>query len=207
MTARIGVVRPEPGNAATAARVTAAGLVPECVPLFRVEPVAWDVPDASDYEALVLTSANAVRHAGAALAALSTLPVRAVGAATAAAARLAGLQIETVGTAGVESLPKGGRLLHLTGRDHLPLPNATTIVVYDSVASPADVTRLAGTVTLVHSARAARRLSELVDDRATIRLVAISEAVAVAAGSGWADIAIAPTPADDALIDMARSIA
>ncbi|MHA6721498.1 uroporphyrinogen-III synthase [Sphingomonas sp. RS2018] len=207
MTAGIGVLRPEPGSAATAARVRAAGLMPVCVPLFAVEAVAWDVPDAGDYDSLVLTSANAVRHAGPGLAALAALPVRAVGAATASAAEQAGLHVETIGTGGVESLPRGGRLLHLAGRDHMALPGTTTIVVYDSVAIPADVTKLVGTVTLVHSARAARRLRALVEEPASIRLVAISDAVAVAAGRGWADIAVAPVPDDATLIDMARSIA
>ena len=57
------------------------------MPLFSVESLAWKVPDAASFDALLLTSANAVRQAGAGLTQLRGLPVHAVGAATATAAR------------------------------------------------------------------------------------------------------------------------
>ena len=89
------------------------------MPLFQIEPITWRAPDAGQFDALLLTSANAVRVGGPGLAALRDLPVHAVGEATAAAAREAGFDVATVGYAGVERLvgaldPKL-RLLHLAG--------------------------------------------------------------------------------------------
>ncbi|PTS81075.1 uroporphyrinogen-III synthase, partial [Sphingomonas sp. HMWF008] len=62
-----------------------------------------------------------------------------------------------------------------------------------------------------HSARAARRLAELLDaagiDRSRVALAAFSPAIAVAAGVGWSAITSAATPDDAALFAAARSIA
>ena len=97
MTRTLAVLRPEPGNAATVARARAAGFATLSLPVFAVVPLAWDVPDPADYDALILTSANAVRHAGAGLDRLRVLPVFAVGARTAAAARAAGFDVAQTG--------------------------------------------------------------------------------------------------------------
>ncbi len=79
----LAVLRPEPGNAATAARIAAAGARTIRLPLFAVGPLAWTPPDPAVHDALLLTSANAVRQAGPGLAGYRTLPVHAVGAAPA----------------------------------------------------------------------------------------------------------------------------
>ena len=42
---RIAVLRPEPGNARTAAAVEAMGFAAIRLPLFAVVPLAWTVPD------------------------------------------------------------------------------------------------------------------------------------------------------------------
>ena len=84
------VLRPEPGAAATLARATAAGFQAISAPIFTIVPVAWDAPAAAQHDALMLTSANAVREAGAALAAYRHLPAYAVGETTAHAAIDAG---------------------------------------------------------------------------------------------------------------------
>ena len=94
---RVLVLRPEPGATATLRRARERGLEAEAVPLFEVEPVEWSVPDPSDFDALLLTSANAVRHGGPGLQALRELPVHAVGEATARAAREAGFAVATIG--------------------------------------------------------------------------------------------------------------
>lgn len=85
------VVRPEPGSTRTLARLHALGVDAAAFPLFATVPVPWDAPDPAAHDALLITSANAVRHAGPTLAALAHLPVIAVGAQTAEAARGAGL--------------------------------------------------------------------------------------------------------------------
>nr|WP_241769309.1 uroporphyrinogen-III synthase [Sphingomonas melonis] len=95
------VVRPEPGTARTLARLRALGVDAAAFPLFATVPVPWQAPDPAAHDALLITSANAVRHAGPTLAALAHLPVIAVGAQTAAAARAAGLAVAVVGTGGV----------------------------------------------------------------------------------------------------------
>ncbi len=69
------VLRPAPGNARTCAALAAAGLEPVALPLFDIVPCAWVAPDPAGYDALLLTSAQAVRHAGAGLALLAGLPV------------------------------------------------------------------------------------------------------------------------------------
>ena len=75
---------------------------------------------------------------------------------------------------------------------------------------PSDLAPLAGGVVLLHSARAARRLGELVAaarmTRGEIAVAAISAAVGAAAGTGWSTVAIAAAPRDDALIDAAIAL-
>ncbi|HLZ79132.1 MAG TPA: uroporphyrinogen-III synthase, partial [Sphingomonas sp.] len=89
MTRPLLVLRPEPGASATVAAAHALGLEAIAVPLFTVRPVDWIIPERTP-EAVLMTSANAARMAGAALHSLAPLPLYAVGAATAAAARDAG---------------------------------------------------------------------------------------------------------------------
>jgi uroporphyrinogen-III synthase len=64
----------------------ARGLVTESFALFRIAPQAWEAP-AADSFALLLGSANALRHGGAALAGWRGKPAWCVGAATRARRR------------------------------------------------------------------------------------------------------------------------
>jgi uroporphyrinogen-III synthase len=219
----IAVLRPEPGNAATAAAIEALGLTAVRLPLFEVHAIDWVAPDAARFDALLLTSANAPRHAGPGLAALRALPVHAVGAATAAAAREAGLDVVAVGDGDGAALVAAAaargvrRALLLGGRDRAVEGHpiiAKTIAIYASepvaVALEA-LDQLAGSVVLLHSPRAARRVAGLIDragiDRRTVRIAAISAATADAAGGDWEGIIAAATPDDAALIALARSLA
>lgn len=223
MSRPIAVLRPQPGNAATAGRIEAAGAIAIRLPLFAVRPLAWDAPDPARFDALLLTSANAVRHGGDAVATLRTLPVVAVGAATARAAREAGLNVAATGDADAAALIAAAaesghaRLLHLCGRDHGVARGGAVravIPVYTSeaLAIPAELlVRLSGSVALLHSERAARRIAALLDAagvaRTGVAVAAISPKVATAAGAGWHRVAIAERPSDTALIDAARAIA
>lgn len=203
------VLRPEPGNARTCAALSAAGIEPVSLPLFAAVSVAWSPPDPAAYDALLLTSAQAVRLAGDGLAGLAGLPVVAVGAATATAARAAGLDVAIVGegdaAAAVARAGAFPRLLHLAGREHVAQPGVDTLTVYASeplpVASDALVVAI-DNVVLLHSARAARQFALLGNElpRRQIRLAALSPAIADAAGDGWADVSIAERPDDHALI-------
>jgi uroporphyrinogen-III synthase len=223
MSRAIAVLRPEPGNAATAAAIEALGLAAIRLPLFEVHAIAWTPPDIARFDALLLTSANAPRHAGAGLAALRGLPVHAVGDATAAAARDAGLEVVAVGdrdgaalvAAAAESGVRRGLLLG--GRDraveaHPIIAEAIAVYASEPVAVAIEaLDQLAGSVVLLHSARAARRVADLIDragiDRRTVRLAAISAAAADAAGGDWERIAAAATPDAARLITLARSLA
>lgn len=221
MNRPLAVLRPEPGNAATAARIEALGRAAIRLPLFAVRPLAWEAPYPADHDAILLTSANTLRHGGLGLAALRHLPAFAVGEATATAARAAGFDVVATGArdgAALVDLAQGQarkRLLLLGGRERtLDVGGAVTaaIAVYASEPLPVAADRLAaldGAIALLHSARAARRLADLVaaPARARIALAAISHATGDAAGPGWRSCALAAAPADAALLDAALSAA
>lgn len=217
------VVRPEPGNAATVQAARALGIAAQGWPLFEVAAMAWDCPDPAGFDALLIASSNAIRHAGQQLAQLRGLPVHAVGAATAEAARAAGLAIASVGERDLAALlvtvPRPARLLRLCGAEHIALPSPaglslTTTVVYEvrSLPVPARLAeRLAdNALVLLHSAAAARHFAAECDrlalPRAHIALACLAPRVAAAAGEGWADLRSAARPSDGALLALARQM-
>lgn len=217
MSRPLAVLRPEPGNAATAAAIEALGRRAIRLPLFDIVPLAWDGPPPGEYDALILTSANAVRHAGPALSTYAALPVHAVGAATASAARAAGLTVVATGATDgrglLDAARAGGvtRALLLTARDRAvaahPALAAIRAVYASETVGGIDPAPLAGSVALVHSPRAALRLAELVRDRATVAVAAISAAAGAALGTGWRATAVADAPTDAALIAAAAILA
>jgi uroporphyrinogen-III synthase len=180
------------------------------MPLFAIVPLDWTAPDPDRFDGLVLTSANAVRHAGEELQKLIALPVHAVGQATAELARSAGFTIASIGAGGSRdmSFPHGQRLLHLAGRNHNDTGAAAIISVYEArqLDHPAGLDALQDCVVAVHSPRAGRRLAELVTDRSCIKIAAISSAAAEACGGGWERIEVASHPADDALLALAARL-
>lgn len=204
------ILRPDPGASRTAEQARRLGLDPRIVPLFELVPLAWTAPDPAAFDALVITSANAVRFGGSELDRLKALPVHAVGDASATAARRAGFAIASAGAGGAEAmaLPAGQRLLHLAGLDHQPIQSAVAVPVYEAraIAWPAGLAALAGSVVAVHSPRAGRRLGELVADRASIAIAAISAAAAAACGSGWQRVEAAAQPSEAALLALASRL-
>jgi uroporphyrinogen-III synthase len=186
--------------------------------LFEIQPVKWTAPDPAGFDGLLLTSANAVRHGSDSLERVKMLPVYAVGEATAEAARSAGLTVESVGTGNVDALlaqlPDDLRLLHPCGFHRRPpvgpKQKITTACAYRArPTTPGAAFRsLAGNVAAVHSAEAAKRLAELVlpVERKSVRLAAISQQAAVAAGLGWATVGIAEEPSDDAVLALAARL-
>lgn len=209
------VLRPEPGAGVSMARARAAGVDAIAVPLFALEPVAWQPPSIEGYQALLLTSANAVTLAGPELAALASLPAWCVGEATAAAARAVGLTVGRVGAAGVQALVDAGgavRLLWLGGEDRTAVQapdggRIDAIAVYRAAPLPVDPLALQGpAVVLVHSTRAAQRIAGIAPQRAALRLVAISPAVAAACGQDWHSVAIATRPDDAEMVAIAAKL-
>jgi uroporphyrinogen-III synthase len=212
---RLLVLRPEPGASATIERARQRGLEAIAAPLFEIEPVAWDVPDPTSFDGLLLTSANALRHGGPGIEALRGLPVYAVGESTAEAARSAGFIIARTGASGVDdlldSIAPGLALLHPCG-EHRREPSAalhpiTRVTTYRSRTLEApDLGAAPGTVALVHSPRAGERLAALVAARGAMRIAAISPAAAAAVGDGWDMVGTAEQPNDDALLALAARL-
>lgn len=211
---KLVLLRPEPGLAVSAERARRLGLDVIAAPLFRVEPVAWLPPDPSAYDALLLTSANAIRHGGAGLGHFGQMAVHVVGAATADAARRVGFTIASIGESGVErllnDLAPGLTLLHLAGAEAREVDanqRIDRLTVYRStvIAQPA-LPPLDGHVIAVHSPRAGARLSEIAGPARGAAIAAISAAAAQACGSGWASVDIAATPADASLLALAARL-
>ena len=208
------LLRPEPGLTESAARAAELGLQVIAKPLFRLEPVDWIAPDPDEYDALLLTSANAVRYAGAELAKLSRLPVYAVGAATAKVASEAGLSLVGAGQGGVADLlarfPGPARLLHLAGehrRETGGRHSIDSLVVYGSAAiDDPGLPPLQGLVAAVHSPRAGARLAEFAPSRGATAIAAISEAAADACGPGWERVEIASRPDDPSVLALAAML-
>jgi len=221
MSRAIAVLRPEPGNHVTAAAIEAAGRTAIRLPLFAAGPVGWTAPDNSQFDALLLTSANAVRHGGAQLGALLGLPVHAVGKVTAEAARRFGFDVVHVGEGGAAELVAAAEVMGVTralllgGRERMldaggVVAQAITVYASEALAIvPDQAVRLRGAVALVQSARAGARLAELVapDHRAITSIAAISARAAEAAGAGWRQVEIAPDTHPDTLIALALQLA
>lgn len=212
---RVLVLRPEPGAGATIERARGLGLEAIAVPLFEIEALEWKAPEAASFDALLLTSANAVRYGGNELLKLRGLKAYAVGDATALAGREAGFDIAATGDAGVErllgSIEPGLKVLHPCGEDRRDPTDArqdvVPIAVYRSRAiEKPDLSAVRGSIVLVHSPRAGRRLAELVADRGSIAIAAISSEAAKAVGSGWECIESARGPNDDALLALAARL-
>ena len=215
------VTRADPGGMATVERAQRAGLDARHLPLFAARPLDWQAPDPARFDALLLTSAQAVRLAGTDLKALAGLPVHAVGAATADAARLAGLTVAAIGDTDARTLLDAmaseavGPVLWLCGRERTALDAAgiavTPLAVYavDAVPPPFewDALTAAPAVVMAHSARGAARIADLAGDRRKhLTLLAISPAVAAAAGEGWAVKAISVRPDDAAMLAEAHAL-
>jgi uroporphyrinogen-III synthase len=225
MSRPIVILRPEPENSETRARLQALGLTAIAMPLFKVEAASWDAPDPTPFTAVMMTSANAARFGGHELAKYRHLPLFAVGHATEAAAKEAGFISVTAGEGTVAHLLATfatlgtQRILHLCGADRVDtVDDGLQIerrIVYRSTAikqpHEPNLVSLVGPIIMVHSPRAGHRFAQLCDASALRRssrtIVAISEAAALAAGSGWEKLAIATNPRDEAMVEIAQSLA
>jgi uroporphyrinogen-III synthase len=213
------IIRPQPGADATAQRARNAGFEPIVMPLFAIERLPWQNVSPADFDAVLLTSGNAVRAAGEGLEQIRDLPVYAVGTATARALEQASLHSAFIGTGGVDELIAAAidhgltKLLWLAGEEHsAPLPKPEIEldirIVYRSAAlAPAADFREAlrqADVVMLHSARAAKHFAALCDEAAVSRqdicIAAFSQIIANSAGEGWASAVVAPQPNDTALL-------
>ncbi|KMS53996.1 uroporphyrinogen-III synthase [Sphingobium cupriresistens] len=218
---RVLILRPEPAAGRTAAKAAALGLDVRVHPLFAPRPFAWTPPPASQFDALLLTSAHGVRLAGPGLTAYRGLPTYAVGEATAQALRDADFADVVAGAGDGSAIASRAaadghrRLLHLGGTTVAPMAAAidvTRVAVYSMIALPPDPALVAdaapGSVLLVHSPRAGERLAAriLPDGRAALHIVAISPAALAACGAGWASGQAAARPVDDEMLALAARL-
>ncbi len=216
------ILRPSPGAEQTATRASGLGLIPVISPLFTIRPEQWEPPDPAGFDAVMLTSANAARHAGEGLKAFLHLPCYAVGEATADTARSAGFSqvqagpadgaalLDLIAAAGI------GSIFHPCGRDRKPLLHhgveITPVPVYaseaaDRLPAQAEAALRGGALALIHSPRAGEVFGRLVGThRAHIPIAAISAAAAAAAGVGWQSVAVAAQPRDEALLELAAKL-
>ena len=223
MTSDLLVLRPEPGASQTAHRAQEAGWNPIVLPLFIVASCPWTPPSAAEFDAVMMTSANAAHYGGAGLAAFLDRPLYAVGGATAEAAKDAGFKQILIGpgtaTALADQMRAAGvqRIFHPAGAATRPFDETglriTRMTVYDATRMPppdlAPHLRPA-TIILVHSPRAARYLDALCTeqaiDRSPLRLVAISQAALDDAGQGWGAVIAADSPDDAAMLAAASTL-
>lgn len=224
MTPKLLILRPLDGALQTERRAKDLGLSPVVDPLFTVESIDWSGPVAEDFDALLLTSANALRFGGAQLEAYLSLPVLAVGEKTAEAATAAGFQVEKTGGTDARDLLSQlddglyPNILWLAGEQHTELSIKSRyleiVPVYRSKAIALGQEAVAclaeETIILLHSARAARHfLSELERLRLPANIhhvLAFSEKAAEAAGQGWKSVQSAEHPDDDALLSLASTL-
>jgi uroporphyrinogen-III synthase len=218
------VIRPQPGCDATLRAAREMGLGAYGFPLFTVSPLGWQAPDPSSFDALLIGSANALRHGGEALAAYRGKPVYVVGQTSADAAGASGFDVVACGEGGLQALlsrllPGHCRLLRLAGREHvalIPSPGISiaTCIVYASNLQPMGpelVSKLRQpTVVLLHSAEAARHFTLQCQDNAIacsqIQIAALGPRISAAAGTGWAALASAAQPHDNALLALAQQM-
>lgn len=217
------LLRPQPGNDASAARARAMAMEVVQAPLFETRPV--DVPPQPEgpFDAILLTSANSIRFAPAAFLAMAHVPLYAVGGASARAAAALGLRdIRTGGGDAASTVPMIAadghrRILHICGADVKPFDDlglhVTRHIVYraqesDPAALYEALGRLGAAVVAVHSPRAGQRLAALVEParRASLYVAAISHAAAQACGEGWAGVAVSTSPDDTALLGCAETL-
>lgn len=217
------ILRPIAGAEKTAAKAQALGLKPIIDPLFVVQSVAWNAPPVDQYDAIMFTSANAVKMSGSDLQKYRTLPAIVVGDATKQAAEAAGFIATQTGNMGVQSLvdmlPKNSfeRILRVSGKEYSAVKSNRIIdqvVVYESacigLGQHARTALESGAIVLIHSMRAAQSLvSEMEKNKISCernQVLALSSNVAEAAGNLWKSVEVAEQPTDEALLTKAARL-
>lgn len=226
MTRKVAVLRPEPGASRTADHLRDLGLDPLVAPLFTIEPVASPPSSDTPADALMITSANAVRHGVEMIRQYPHLPIYAVGPATKRA--LVGLTDQPIHLApagngqSLIALAKSHHiqhLLHLCGAEVRPLDPMGIQIDRRIVYRAAPVPQLSAPLiaawpklayVLLHSPRSSALLDRLVTAQGLARnhitAIAISAATAAAAGTGWNAMKIAPRPDDDGMLAVVRQL-
>lgn len=222
MSRTLILLRPQPGNDASAERARTLGIEVEQLPLFEIVPIEANASPEGPFDALLVTSANGARLGADVLARFLELPVYVVGEASAQAVRDQGGKDIRIGggdiAATVPLILEAGhnRLLHLCGEETRPFdPMGLSIIPHIVYRSDArDMRRhskalatLRPSVFAVHSPAAGRRLNALIPPAfRNHSIIAISAAAAEAVGKGWRNVQVAESPDDTALLRLASSL-
>ena len=230
---RVLVTRPEPGASRTARRLEAMGYEPVVLPLSETRSLAVDLTTLpAGTAAVVLTSANAVRHAPSELLRrVAALPCFVVGAATAEAARTAGFADVREGPGDADGLARiliaerlSGPAVYVCGRLRRPDFETTlvdsgikihAIETYDTVAlAPNDLPAAIGPgdAALLYSAVAAEAFAVLAArpegvGLRRLRLLCLSDRIARPLLSRFGtSIAVAAKPDEASLLSLLCSL-
>lgn len=219
----LAIIRPQPAAARTATLAREMGFDAHPHPMFALKALAWEVP-AGSFDAVLLSSANALRFGGSELAKIVHLPAYVVGKRTAQQARAAGFNVVAQAADGIASLvrridPAHATILRLVGADHIALeaPEGVAIrsaTLYESLRlpMPEDLAELlcGPSTVLLHSARAAEHFTHQCTamglPRMGVALACLSPRIAAAAGRGWRAMAVPDEPGDAALLESARAL-
>lgn len=228
VSGKVWITRAQPGAQRTADAVRALGFTPVIAPVLSVEPLSPALPDVM--EGVVFTSRNGV-NAFAGLSPQRDLTALCVGDATADAARHTGFAevmsaaSDAVGLRAMigETWPKSRPLLYAAPLEpSAPVGDWLTsdgfaiqsVAVYRTVAikpdlSPADVAAL--NIVMLHSARAARQVADLLRHYAIkpLKFISISATVDAAFKDEWAQnipqnwqIAISAFPDEASMLSL-----
>lgn len=232
---RVLVTRPEPVASRTAAELAARGFEPVLLPLTRIEPLDSQEIDATPFEALAVTSANALRHATPPLlAAIRHLRCFAVGGVTAKASRDLGfVEVETgdgdaTGLAGiiVGATKPSAKILYLCGRLRRPVfenelagagISVTALETYETLSIDYAADQLTAhlgaepiDLVLVYSAESAiallRLIKSVVSPVLPRRALCISSRVAAVLSAEGLETIVASEPTEASMLSALRDI-
>lgn len=141
---KLVILRPTDGALQSAAIAHNLGFDPLIASASEICPLDWEAPDPREFDAIMITSANALRGGDAVLQ-YRILPMFAVGKATAKLATEMGFTIAAIGQGGAKALwplivSHGAKnILRLVGRDYVAVEtdlNVRTIISYEARALP-----------------------------------------------------------------------
>ena len=187
-----------------AARVEALGYEPVLCPLIRIEPLGDDPIDASEFDWLVVTSANGAHEL--ARRGVTAKRIAAIGPATADALRAGGLRVDLVPRTHTqeglrEELPEGRLLLAAADGARRDVLDADFLPLYRTVELRPEAPE--ADVALLMSGSAARALAAT---GARMPVVAIGPQTAAEARSAGLEVAAVAAQHDvDGLVDALRS--
>lgn len=226
---KIILLRPKKGGQQSAIIARQFGFDPIIAPASEIRPIAWDRPPPSDFDSIMITSANALRVNHQQITAYAHLPLYAVGKATAKLALEMGFTIAGQGKGGAAALwpllqkDNRRRILRIVGMDYIPIDSdsITTIITYEAAILPMhdDLRDLlqnpnAPHIFAFHSVRAVQIFNNYISDLPanmafdTSRHIAISLAPTItqALGSNWQKIITSPSADDNAMMKSLSEI-